>query len=155
MIGCHQKSLLMCFLLVKCSIPEQIMGLSLVSSWQVCLCNMLVRKYGRVEEVLGDPDRGQTAATADRPRIESRETQMDWRKDPSASLPSYVEIRYVGKDLRWGRIPRTRPKPKLLLAIMFATAIIHRLDNTITTMISAGPRMWWPAQLRPLGLPLS
>jgi hypothetical protein len=31
----------MCFFLVKRSIPERIIGLSLMSSWQVCLCNML------------------------------------------------------------------------------------------------------------------
>ena len=43
---------------------------------------VVMRKYGRVEGVLGVLDCGQTAATADRPRIESRETQMDWRKDP-------------------------------------------------------------------------
>jgi hypothetical protein len=30
-----------------------------------------MKKYGRVEGVLGDSDRGQTAATVDRPRIES------------------------------------------------------------------------------------
>ena len=39
-IGCHQKSLLTYFL-VKCSILEHLMGLSFMSSWQVCLYNML------------------------------------------------------------------------------------------------------------------
>jgi len=40
-IGCHQKSLLTYFFLVKRSIPERLMGLSFMSSWQVCLYNML------------------------------------------------------------------------------------------------------------------
>ncbi len=40
-IGCHQKILLTYFFLFKHSIPEHLMGLSLMSSWQVCLYNML------------------------------------------------------------------------------------------------------------------
>ncbi len=51
--------------------------------------------------VLSVLDRRQTAATADRQRLEPRETRLVGEKDPSMSLPSYVEPRYAEKGYAW------------------------------------------------------
>ena len=83
---------------------------------RVHITYVAMRKCGRVEGVLvlGVLDRGQTAATADRQRLEPGESRLVWRKDPSASLPPYVEPRYAEKGYAWKARATHMPDARML-----------------------------------------